>query len=425
MDVNLRMSDYQRDVLESKDPFIISINGIGSGKTYCASIVAVVDLLKGRSSLVTAQNYKCLKDVLFVSILDVLNQFNIKYYYNISDSAISLTKKSSSHARIIGRSAEAKEGIRGITNVSNWLGDEVALYDPEVFTIATGRLRGEGSPHIRLFTTSRGGSNWVSRLTKREDVITKTTTIFENPYVTDEQRNLIVSNYEVDSDLYNQEIMGRIINSDFTTAILKLTDFSPTCIIASNNLTNLTLSIDFARDGVDKTVMLLRNQSRILERIILSNADTSVIMSNFQKLEVKYGADNIKYIYYDSTGGFHIGFEDAVKGTHKNIKGINFGASSPDPMFANMRAYIYSLAAKLVKAGFYISYDSLKEELRAQQWIVDGNGKRALIPKRSIKTLLGKSPDESDAFAVGCYEDLMNVDKKSNEYYNKLISKIK
>ena len=149
-------------------------------------------------------------------------------------------------------------------------------------------------------------------------------------------------------------------------------------------------------------------------------------MIQAQFAAMKYGKSNIKRICYDATGGYHIGFEDAVKGTHNNLYAVNFGASSPDAMLANMRAYIYDLCAKAVKGGFYINDPVLIEELRAQQWVVDGHGKRCLIPKKSIKTILGRSPDTSDAFAVGFFKQYINaVNTKSNEYYKSIINNIR
>ncbi len=426
MDANLRMSNYQRDVLLSEHPFIISSNGIGSGKSYAAAIIGGMDLCKGRSSLCVSQSYRALKDVLFPAIIDVLNTLGVKYYYNKSSYQISLTNANGYHPRIIGRSAENPDGIRGVTQVSNYLGDEAALYDPQVHTICVGRLRGEFTPRIRLFTTPRGGQNYVSHLTTRSDVLTMRTTIFQNPYVTKEQRDLILSNYEEGTDLYNQEILGLIVNSDFTTAILRLEDFASTCLVSSTSLNDLVLSIDFARDGVDSTILTLRNEYRILDKVQLGHADTSEIMSKFHMIEMKYGKQNIKQILYDSTGGYHIGFEDAAKGTHTNLQGVNFGGPSPDPNFANNRAYIYYLAAQSIKGGFYVQDPLLKEELRVQQWIIDGKGKRALIPKKSIKTILGRSCDSSDSFAVGYWKPYTPAGSiKSLDYYKNIIGNIK
>ena len=420
------MSDYQRNVLTSKHPFIISSNGIGSGKTYGAAIIAGTDLLKGRSSLCVSQSYSSLRDTFIPAIEDVLQKIGVPYNYNKSEHMIDLFNDSGIHPRIIGRSAENEPGIKGVTNVSNYLADEAALYDKQVHITCVSRLRGEHTPHIRLFTTPRGGKNYCSDLMKRSDVLTMRTTIFQNPYVTKEQRDLILSNYEIGSDLYNQEILGEIVNSDFTQSILRVDDFSNICLTSSTSLTDLTMSLDFARDGVDSTIIILRNDNRILDKIILNKADTSEICNKFQSLEMKYGKTNIKRICYDATGGYHIGFEDAVKGTHNNLYAVNFGSSSPDAMLANMRAYIYDLCAKAVKGGFYINDPVLIEELRAQQWVVDGHGKRCLIPKKSIKTILGRSPDTSDAFAVGFFKQYINaVNTKSNEYYKSIINNIR
>ena len=100
------MSDYQRNVLTSKHPFIISSNGIGSGKTYGAAIIAGTDLLKGRSSLCVSQSYSSLRDTFIPAIEDVLQKIGVPYNYNKSEHMIDLFNDSGIHPRIIGRSAE-------------------------------------------------------------------------------------------------------------------------------------------------------------------------------------------------------------------------------------------------------------------------------------------------------------------------------
>ena len=83
---------------------------------------------------------------------------------------------------------------------------------------------------------------------------------------------------------------------------------------------------------------------------------------------------------------------------------VNFGAASPDPKFANMRAYIYFNARRMVMdEGFYIGDTDVEDELVPQTYFMNPRGQIQLVPKKYIKTVIGKSPDQADAMCLACY----------------------
>jgi hypothetical protein len=86
------------------------------------------------------------------------------------------------------------------------------------------------------------------------------------------------------------------------------------------------------------------------------------------------------------------------------VNKVNFGAPSPDPKFANMRAYIYFNARRMiVDDGFYLGDDELEDELVPQTYFMNNSGQIQLTPKKYIKSVIGKSPDQADALCLAAY----------------------
>lgn len=397
----LHLSRAQKRFVFSDSVFKVALCGIASGKTYAAAAKAVLDLTQNRSTIVTAQTYSALELTVFPAICSVLDDVGLHYCYNRSVPEISLYKTNGYYPRIVGKSAEKIENVRGLTRFSSLVMDEGALYKDGLYQLMVllGRLRGESEKKSVLITTTpRGDANWVSHFIRRDDVEVLTATMFDNPYIDDEYRRLVCSSYEVGSPLYEQEVLGRIVGSDQTNAIVKLSDF---VTVRSGSGGAYVMGIDFARDGVDTTQMYLRDDFGILDHRELRNAHTQEILTEFAKVEEKWGRDNIRAVFCDGTGGYSSGFADTARLTHSNIFEVNFGACDiADPAFANNKATIFDRCARAVKEGFLVDDDRCKEELRAHSWFVNNSGRRQLVPKSTVKTILGRSPDRADALAL-------------------------
>ena len=397
----LHLSKAQKAFVLSDAVFKVALCGIASGKTYAAAAKAVIDLCQRRSTIVMAQTYSALELTVFPAICSVLESLGIKYLYNKGVPEISLYRVNGYYPRIVGKTAEKIENVRGLTRFSSLIMDEGALYKDGDYQLKVllGRLRGESpKKSVLITTTPRGDANWISKLIKRDDVHVFTATMFDNPYIDDEYRQMVCSSYEVGTPLYEQEILGKVIGSDQTNAVLKLTDF---VITSQGKGGSLVLGIDFARDGVDTTQFCLRDDYRILDRYELSHAHTQDCLNVLAKIESKWGKDNIRRINCDGTGGYSSGFADTARLTHSNIFEINFGANDlGNGTMANNRATIYDKCAKAVKSGFFVDDAKCIEELRANSWFVNNSGRRQLVPKSTVKTILGRSPDRADALAL-------------------------
>jgi hypothetical protein len=109
----------------------------------------------------------------------------------------------------------------------------------------------------------------------------------------------------------------------------------------------------------------------------------------------------------DTTGGFGNGLRDLCVTSFPNIdvQGVNFGQAADDNKnYANARAEMYFVTADKIRTGFFVDDEKAKEELRHTTFNVNNSGKTILDPKEHIKSLIGRSPDTSDALCLSVYK---------------------
>jgi len=202
-----------------------------------------------------------------------------------------------------------------------------------------------------------------------------------------------------DETLRRQEIYGEILDDVIENCIVNITDF---VVDRQGESRKFYAGIDFARAGIDNTSIVVRNEYEIVEIVNLNKADTNEICSVYRRLDNKY---HFVATYLDSTGGYDIGFYDTLKDQY-DLTEVNFASKSPDQNCNNARTYIYDTLAKAIKDGFYVDttkYKEIFDALKSTSYIINGQGKKALVPKEEIKAIIGHSPDACDALALSFY----------------------
>ena len=400
MDIEIKLLEHQRKFLESNKPRVLLLGGRASGKSYIASIAAAINLLQGKRIIVLAQTFAALQRNIFAEITARLDEWKVEYHYNSTGMVIKIGK-----GICYGYSYENIEALRGLTNISVCIADEIALApNPDVlFAALSPVMRGQDiKPKMFAMTTPRGGSAWneLFKNDKSWDIVTATT--FDNTFLSKES----IKNMEdsLSEDMKRQELYGDLLDMKVENAIIDVDS-----IVCEPNGSDDTFycGIDFARYGNDETVILVRNSYTIVEICSMKDADTEEIVSRYLELYSKYKPT---LTAIDATGGYDIGFYDRLKNSHKEIVEVNFGGAAPDTICLNNRAYIYSRLAEALKNGFCIGVDSNGQEIRRAlkytTWTLTSNGKRQLIPKAKIKEIIGRSPDTTDALALSFYKDL-------------------
>lgn len=394
MNIEIKLLKHQRAFLESKCNKVLLLAGRATGKSYVASIAAAMNMLMGKRLIVFAQTFSSLQRNIFAEIVNRLDEWKVSYNYNKSSMIISV-----GNGICYGYSYENIESVRGLTNISVCIADEIALAPiPEVFFAAVSPvMRGPNIiPKFYALTTPRGGSTW-NELFKSDsswDIITATT--FDNTFLSSESIQLMKESLTV--EMQQQELYGQLLDMQVENAII---DIDKVNTVPNGSDEQYYCGIDFARYGSDSTCIVIRNGYSIVEMNKMNNADTDEIVNTYLTLCKKY---NPIMTAIDSTGGYDIGFYDRLKHTNKEIQEVNFGSASDDGICANKRSFIYFNLASALENGFAIDDNEMRQALRYTTWSLTANGKRILTPKDNIKRIIGHSPDSLDALALSFYK---------------------
>ena len=393
----------QKSLLLSKKQYAGIVSSRSTGKTWILSWMIVLELMKGHKALVFSQTYSTLKQNLFTEVMKRF-QYLQENFPSLKDSLMPEYNKgdmtiSFKNGICFGYSYDNYENVRGQSDISLLILDEVAMAPMDLLDVTLPCLRGPGiNPKIRFCSTPRIGSPW-NRMFKEHlrindwDIFTGT--YKDNIHLSPESIAMIET--VNDPIMRKQELEGEIMDTSIEN-----------CILADVTLSNeikgrdekYVMGIDMARYGNDSTVIIVRDSYQILEKVPLFHADTYKISNEVEKLIHKY--PNVR-IYIDGTGGFSSGVEDYLKLSYK-INSVNFGGKAKDEYNLNARAEMYTNMVKALDEGFYIDDITIKDELFATSYVITNNGKKAIVPKEAIKEILGHSPDSTDALALTFYE---------------------
>ena len=168
----------------------------------------------------------------------------------------------------------------------------------------------------------------------------------------------------------------------------------------------VVMGVDIARLGGDRNVVVVRRGGVIGTRIeswshtLLTTTEGRI--KNIAR-EERPDLINIDVIGYGA--GIH---DHMLEEGEFNIDGINFRERSPDPRYANMRAYAYTQLAQRLASGTRSLPDhpQLLMELTGQTYDFDRMGRKLMDPKPEIRRKLGCSPDFADAVVLASLESI-------------------
>jgi hypothetical protein len=400
MQKEIKLSKFQTEFIKRRDePLLVLATGISAGKSKVAGLWCVLETIQTKCRIIAAaQNFKALDEVLFREIRYWLNYFDIKY--RCSDKKFTLENGS----EIFGATDENPEGILGFTDISAAIIDEAAYCHEELYHYIGDRMRGQGiKPKYRLISSpsNQQKSKWFTDLCMKNPSAVIHATALDNPFTSAEFKESLKRRYGEGSALYRQQVLGEFIEADSSDALITIDKFASSATLDAGSY--YTIGCDAARFGVDRTVVILRNNARIVDMIIMHKSDTFEICSAINKLAV---GKNIKGIFVDGTGGYGAGVVDQLKLTYGfKVHEVNFGAKPKDGICSNNRAFMYRNLRDAILNGFYIENPEIREEICAQRQKLNGTGLFQLVPKEEIKEYLGRSPDLSDALALSFMED--------------------
>ena len=394
------ISAWQGDYIFNRfnDDLAIACCGVGSGKSAALAMWIVLQCCKkpGIRCIMVAQDYGALQKALIREIQVFCEWAHIEYQMQHNKE---IHFPNGSH--VFGYSAENPASVLGLSEIALLAIDEAAYIPEEMYNYCRDRMRGSKYPSmVRLISSPNSLSkvqNWFSNLVKKHPDKVVYASSLDNKFTGDEYKQELKERYIEGSNLYKQQVLGQIVDSDVASQIVKRHDFSSYAQGSSNDY---FLGYDASGLGADKDVMVVINRTGVIEVKEFLEADTFQKAQAINDLYTKY---KIKNGFADATGGYSAGVLDVLKSKNITVNGINFAQKAYTEDYPNARTEMYMELASSIRSGLYVPQDNIREEILAQEVTINNRGQQALVPKELVKKQLGHSPDHSDALALAVY----------------------
>lgn len=427
--VDAPLSLFQLQFIERNDePLLILQTGVGAGKTRVAAYSIVLKMLEGWRVLVIAQNSHALKMVLYRDIIKilmtVLPDYDPSKYYNKTEAHIGMPPDFGD-ACCDGGTDENPNGILGYTEYDGVVIDEASRICLEMRNNAEDRNRGKGiNPWSRYLSSPNmeQPEPWFADECKKHPECVIHATSFDNEFTTSAYKQRLKERYVEGSTLYNQQVLGLIVEGDGSDAIFlrSVLDQSIGMPFADRFSRTMycAIGVDCARFGADNSCVCIRFGYWCGDALkVLHGRDSYEISDAIDDFYALANARRVTVMRENIDMAYGSGVVDVrrEKG-HRNVNEVGFGdGPSDDKYYLNVRAEIYFRAQRWFAGGGIIRDEKLAEELRVQRYQIIKEHKFKLVDKEIIKSVLGRSPDRADAFALTFYgggptADLVSVD---------------
>lgn len=412
------------------------VGGVGSGKSFAGAYDLIRRAKPDRLYMACAPTYVMLRDASLRSLLQHARHLNYLRDFKRSE----MTAVLGNGAEVLFRTADDPERMRGPNLSGVWL-DEASLMPWEAFGIAIGRLREGGEQGwLGATFTPKGRTHWTYRVFAAggPDSVCFRSRTSDNPFLPSGFRDTIGRQYT--DEMTRQELEGEFLEDGayflYPDAWLQRAGLLP----AATGLAE-GIGIDPAEGG-DKTALCAVNRRGLLERVSGRTPDTNEIYNLAQRFIRQHGlTDEPERVCIDAGGGGKQ-LADRLRAAGLNVRTVSFGESVvPRPrrgltpfaerieqreqwlVFKNRRAELaWSLRLLLDPAehpdGFAIPF-RLYPELRDQMGpipLLYEDGRLIMLPKdrplldaqgrkrhKTLKELIGHSPDEYDALCLACH----------------------
>lgn len=308
--------------------------------------------------------------------------------------------------------SEAFAGQHAADSTSFYVFDEASAIADEIWTVAEGGLT-DGEPMIFAFGNPTRTSGPFHRAAfgdgrKRW-----------HPYVIDSRTSRFTNKQQIaewledhgeDSDFFRVRVRGlppaagelQFIGLDLVAAAQR----RPAIALPDDPL---ICGLDLARGGADECVFRFRRgaDGRSIPPVRVPGAaardSMRLVTLAAEILGRSYQGRKVAALMVDATGGSIGGpVADRLRQLgHAHVIDVQFGGESPDPKYANMRAFMWGrLRDWLATRGAIDASPALESDLTGPDYFHDKRDRIALESKESMKERGLDSPDDADALAL-------------------------
>lgn len=308
--------------------------------------------------------------------------------------------------------SEAFAGQHAADSTSLYIFDEASAIPDVIYDVAEGGMT-DGEPMIFIFgnpTRSSGKFHqacWGSMRHRWNPVIIDSRTA---KFTNKQQIAEWVHDYGEDSDFVRVRVRGLPPNAGDL-------QFIPLSFVSDAQKRQVTVlpdeplvcALDMARGGADECVFRFRRgadgrsippirvpgeQARDSMKLVTLAADV---------LGRTYEGRKVAALFVDATGGSVGGpVADRLRQLgHRNVFDVQFAGESPDPKYANLRAYMWGrMRDWLETRGAIDATPGLEADLTGPSYLHDKRDRLQLESKEQMKKRGLDSPDDGDALAM-------------------------
>ena len=205
---NIPLLNEQIDFLSSTSSIINYVGGIGSGKTFISCVKAIKNATMGRTQLMIGLTYSQARDVIYETLLKVFDLYGMKERTHFTINRSELTIRFCGGGKILIRSAEIGNRLRGLTISDCFIDEAGFLKNNDIYNIVLGRMRecGDGQLHT---ITSPNGFNWLYDITQQPNCHNIRVSTFKNSFLPDQYIKNLLQQYS--TKFISQELFGEFV----------------------------------------------------------------------------------------------------------------------------------------------------------------------------------------------------------------------
>jgi hypothetical protein len=394
MDIHYKLFKHQKELLTCTDDMVYLRAGRGSGKSFIASLIAVIALLKGQRVLIMAQDYRALTEVIMAECIQRLYEILPPDAFEVHKVSMKITYGAT--GVIYFSSYSNMDSVRGFSKIQLSILDEVCLAPPNLYEVLAYCQRNlEEPPRIIMCSTPRP-ANWVTAFIKDRNVRVISARTSDNKLIKPEEIALMKKTC-LSEEQWLREFEG-VECEDNNSGILFTDELLEN---APNSGTCLAIGVDCAGYGKDCNCIVVRKGNSIVKVIRKTIASAKDLFADIKMIIHEYGASNFSHIAIDMAYGQGL-YELLMDSEYKTFTYlIPFGGAAEDPAYLNKRAEMYVAAKRYISEhGISGIDDQMKEELKSTRYELSPHDKVQLIKKEDIRLILKRSPDSADAFAL-------------------------
>ena len=395
------LSRWQKKWLDHfDDDLYIACTSISAGKTRVLAIWIVLQCCEkaGLRGIIIAQTHAALRKVLIHDILMFATSIGVHIDYNKSSQEL----KFNNGSILFGYSSENANGVLGLSEIDLLAIDEAAYCSEEIYNYSRDRMRGgKYKPMVRLISspsTLARVQNWFSKVVKENPDKVVTATYRDNPFTSEEFKKELEDRYVVGSNLFRQQCLGEIFDTDVASQIVFRSDFVN--VRRDYRGDGRWIGADMSGLGCDNDAFVVVAREGMVEWKLENLQDT---FQKYDSLSGLWRNNSCSSGCIDNTGGYGQGTLDLALSHQLELRGVNFAEKAAnEALYPQIRTEMYLELANEIKHGFWVC-DEVRDELLAQSVFINGKGQQQLMPKSEVKKIIGHSPDLCDALALAVY----------------------